>query len=100
MTQAAAFDVAIVGGGLVGCSLAVALSRQDPAPRIALIEAMPVRSSAPAWDERCIALNAASRRILEAIDAWDALSADAEPILSTHISERGRFGAARPATNR
>ena len=95
MTAPAAFDVAVVGGGLVGCSLAAALSRQVPAPRIALIEAMPIRSAAPAWDERCIALNAASRRILEAIGAWDALSASAEPILSTHISERGRFGAAR-----
>ncbi|MCC2655763.1 MAG: 2-octaprenyl-6-methoxyphenyl hydroxylase [Panacagrimonas sp.] len=95
MTAAATFDVAIVGGGLVGCSLAAALSRTVPAPRVALIEAMPIRTSAPAWDERCIALNAGSRRILEAIGAWDALSHDAEPILSTHISERGRFGAAR-----
>ncbi|MGH8516625.1 MAG: 2-octaprenyl-6-methoxyphenyl hydroxylase [Panacagrimonas sp.] len=95
MMEGAAFDVAIVGGGLVGCSLAVALSRREPALRIALIEAMPSRSQAPAWDERCIALNAASRKILEAIGAWDALSGCAEPILSAHISERGRFGAAR-----
>jgi 2-octaprenyl-6-methoxyphenol hydroxylase len=87
------FDVAIVGGGLVGCSLAVALSRQQR--RIVLIEAVPTRAAAAAWDERCIALNAASRRILEAIGIWDALEGSAEPILSTHISERGRFGAAR-----
>lgn len=92
-TQAEPFDVAIVGGGLVGCSLAVALSRQQR--RIALIEALPARAAPAAWDERCIALNAASRRILEAIGAWDALEGGAEPILSTHISERGRFGAAR-----
>lgn len=89
----AAFDLVIIGGGLVGCSLAVALSRQHR--RIALIEAQPQRDAAPAWDERCIALNAGSRRILEAIGAWETLAADAEPILSTHISERGRFGAAR-----
>ena len=95
MMEGAAFDVAIVGGGLVGCSLAVAVSRRDPALRVALVEAMPERSHAPSWDERCIALNAGSRRILESIGAWDALSANAEPILSTHISERGRFGAAR-----
>ena len=90
-----AFDVAIVGGGLVGCSLAVALTRARPAPRVVLIEAVPARPAAPAWDERCIALNAASRRILDAIGAWESLAGDAEPILSTHISERGRFGAAR-----
>lgn len=87
------YDVAIVGGGLVGCSLAVALSAQNR--RVALIEVAPPRDEAPSWDERCIALNAGSRRILEATGVWDALAPEAEPILSTHISERGRFGAAR-----
>lgn len=87
------FDVAIVGGGLVGCSLAVALSAQQR--RVALIEVAPPRDESASWDERCIALNAGSRRILEQIGVWDALAADAEPILSTHISERGRFGTTR-----
>ena len=92
-TDSELFDVVIVGGGLVGCSLAVALSAQQR--RVALIEALPPRADAPAWDERCIALNAASQKILAAIGVWDALEAQAEPILSTHISEKGRFGAAR-----
>jgi 2-octaprenyl-6-methoxyphenol hydroxylase len=87
-------DVAIVGGGLVGASLAVAL--QNSPLRVVLIEAAPpILASAPAWDERCIALNEASRRILSAYGVWDALQADAAPILATHISERGSFGAAR-----
>lgn len=88
-----AFDVAIVGGGLVGCGLAVALARQHR--RVALIEAFAPRAEAPSWDERCIALNAASRCILEAIGVWSELAPSAEPIRSTHISERGRFGSAR-----
>ena len=71
----------------------MALSAQRK--RVALIEAFAVRNEAPSWDERCIALNAASRRILEALDLWDELAPQATPILSTHISERGRFGAAR-----
>lgn len=87
------FDVAIVGGGLVGCGLAVALARQDR--RVALIEAFAPRPETPAWDERCIALNAASRQILETIGVWAELAPSAEPITSTHISERGRFGSAR-----
>lgn len=87
------FDVAIVGGGLVGCSLAVALAAQQR--KVALIEALAPRDPQPSWDERCIALNAGSRRILDALDLWDALAPSAEPITSTHISERGRFGAAR-----
>lgn len=86
-------DVAIVGGGLVGCSLAVALAQQDRS--VALIEAIAPATEAPSWDERCIGLNAASRRILESLGVWDELSPSAEPILSTHISERGRFGSAR-----
>jgi 2-octaprenyl-6-methoxyphenol hydroxylase len=89
----ALFDVAIVGGGLVGCSLAVALAAQQR--RVALIEAFTPRDPQPSWDERCIALNAGSRRILEALGLWNALAPSAEPITSTHISERGRFGAAR-----
>src|SRR5690349_4508376 len=86
-------DIVIVGGGLVGASLAVALA--DSSHEVALIETALPRSGEPSWDERCIALNAASRGIFEAMGAWDAIAADAEPITSTHISEQGRFGVAR-----
>jgi 2-octaprenyl-6-methoxyphenol hydroxylase len=88
-----AFDVAIVGGGLVGASLAAALA--PGGRRIALIEQAPPSFAAPAWDERCIGLNDASVRILCGLGAWRAIRPDAEPIVSTHISERGRFGVAR-----
>lgn len=91
---ALAVDVAIVGGGLVGTSLAVALARTQL--KLALIDAAPPPANTGAsWDERCIALNDGSRRIFEGLGLWDALSAQAQPILSTHISERGRFGVAR-----
>lgn len=86
-------DIAIVGGGLVGASLALAL-REAPV-RIVLIEASPPPETRRTWDERCIALNAASQRIFAALGVWDELSGLAEPIVSTHISERGRFGVAR-----
>ncbi len=88
-----AVDVAIVGGGLVGVSLAVALA--DTQLKFALIEAAAAPVSAPAWDERCIALNDGSRRIFTDMGIWDALAPHAQAILSTHISERGRFGVAR-----
>ena len=90
---ACTIDVAIVGGGLVGASLAVALSKTKLS--VALVEAAPPPDSKPAWDERCIALNAASQRIFAALGVWDALAESSEPIASTHISERGRFGVAR-----
>ncbi|HZP11195.1 MAG TPA: 2-octaprenyl-6-methoxyphenyl hydroxylase [Nevskiaceae bacterium] len=88
-----AADIAIVGGGLVGASLAAALARPDR--KIALIESAAPPSGEPSWDERCIALNAASRSIFESIGAWDAIERFAEPIVWTHISERGKFGVAR-----
>jgi len=86
-------DVAIVGGGLVGVSLAVALANTQL--QFALIEAATPPVSAPAWDERCIALNDGSRRIFTEMGVWDDLAPQAEPIRATHISERGRFGVAR-----
>ncbi|MCI0749859.1 MAG: 2-octaprenyl-6-methoxyphenyl hydroxylase [Nevskiales bacterium] len=87
------FDVVIVGGGLTGASLAVALASLPF--KVALVEAAPPPSSAPAWDERTLALNLASRRIFENLGLWDVLRSMAEPIQATHISERGRLGVAR-----
>lgn len=87
-------DVAIIGGGLVGASLAVALAPLGL--RVALVESQALQSSgSPSWDERCIGLNAASQRIFDALGVWDAMRDSAAPIVSTHISERGRFGVAR-----
>jgi 2-octaprenyl-6-methoxyphenol hydroxylase len=86
-------DIVVVGGGLVGASLAIALA--PTGRRVALIEAAPPPRSAPSWDERTIALNVASRRIYERLGLWPALVPDATPITSTHISERGRFGVTR-----
>lgn len=86
-------DVVIVGGGLVGASLAVALA---PLPlKIALIETAAFPESKPAWDERCIGLNDTTRVIFERLGVWDSIRTEAEPILSTHISECGRLGVAR-----
>ena len=86
-------DIAIVGGGLVGASLALGLANTPL--RVALIEASLPPVGEAHWDERCIALNHASQRIFEALGAWSELTAHATPITSTHISERGRLGVAR-----
>ncbi len=87
-------DVLIVGGGLVGSALAVALA---PLPvRCMLVEAEnPQALEQPSFDSRVTALANGSARILGGLGLWDALRTQAEPILSIHISERGRFGAAR-----
>lgn len=93
MNSAVTHDIAIVGGGLVGASLAVRLAGSRH--RVVLIEAAAPPQSPPSWDERCIALNDASQCILDDFGVWPALQPDAAAILATHISEKGRFGSTR-----
>ncbi len=88
------FDVAIVGGGLVGASLALALA--GGALRVLLIESVTPDSSAqPSFDERTTALGNASRRIFQGLGIWDDLAGEAAAIRTIHVSEAGRFGSAR-----
>jgi len=88
------FDVAIVGGGMVGASLALALARTPL--RIVLVEAVAPDSQAqPSFDERTTALGNASRRIFESLGIWDRLCREAAAIRTIHVSDAGRFGFAR-----
>jgi 2-octaprenyl-6-methoxyphenol hydroxylase len=89
-----AFDIAIVGGGMVGASLAVALAPLGL--KVALIEEVPHGNvSHPSFDERTTALSNGSRRILEALGVWSGVSPMATPIRKIHVSDQGRFGFAR-----
>src|SRR5207302_109546 len=87
-------DVAIIGGGLVGASLAAALA--GTGVRLLLVESAPFgRSGQPSFDERTTALGNASRRIFESLGCWSALAPEAAAIRVIHVSEAGRFGFAR-----
>jgi 2-octaprenyl-6-methoxyphenol hydroxylase len=87
-------DVAIVGGGMVGASLAAALAGSGR--RVLLIEsAAPGGGSQPSFDERTTALGNASRRIFEGLGVWEAIAPEAQPIRAIHVSDAGRFGFAR-----
>src|ERR1700756_181244 len=86
-------DVAIVGGGMVGASLAAGLI--GAGVRALLIEAVPFGASAqPSFDERTTALGNASRRIFEGLGVWDQIAAEAAAIRAIHVPEAGRFGGA------
>ncbi len=92
MTQAV--DIAIVGGGMVGASLAAALAPFGL--KLALIEAFPHDSAAqPSFDERTTALSNGSHRILDTLGVWPGVSPLATPIRKIHVSDQGRFGFAR-----
>jgi 2-octaprenyl-6-methoxyphenol hydroxylase len=84
----------IVGGGMVGVSLAISLAHSGL--RLALIEAYsPGAESQPSYDDRAIALAYGTRRIFEATGVWPSLAEIAEPIHDIHVSDRGHFGFTR-----
>ena len=104
------YDLVIIGGGLAGASLAVALKHQLAAVqasgrsshelsepyRIAVVEAFaPDDGQQPSYDDRSIALSWGSRLIYQHIGVWSAIAPHAEPIETIHISDRGHFGVTR-----
>jgi 2-octaprenyl-6-methoxyphenol hydroxylase len=90
----AEFDVLVVGGGMVGASLAIAL--ENSGLRLGLIEAQPLRTnSQPSFDDRGIALSYGSQRIFQSMDLWPAIAPFATAIKHIHVSDRGRFGVTR-----
>jgi 2-octaprenyl-6-methoxyphenol hydroxylase len=87
-------DVAVIGGGMVGASLAAALCGSGR--QLLLVESVPFGAeSQPSFDERTTALGNASRRIFEGLGIWPALAPQAAAIRAIHVSEAGRFGGAR-----
>jgi 2-octaprenyl-6-methoxyphenol hydroxylase len=87
-------DVLIAGGGAVGSALACALAELPLS--VVLVEAQQAQLlTQPSFDARVTALANGSQQILSGLDLWAELEGYTEAIRSIHISERGRFGAAR-----
>jgi 2-octaprenyl-6-methoxyphenol hydroxylase len=94
MTARADYDVLIIGGGLVGASLACALRASGL--RLGVIEAVPLAaSSQPGYDDRTLALAYGSKRIFETLGVWEGIVLEATRIDRIHISDRGHFGVTR-----
>ncbi len=88
------YDIIIVGGGMVGASLALALKNTQY--RIALIEAFDFKTDQqPSYDDRGIALSYGSQRIFDTMGLWSQLAPYSTAIEHIHISDRGHFGATR-----
>jgi 2-octaprenyl-6-methoxyphenol hydroxylase len=87
-------DVAIIGGGMVGASLAVGLAGTGVSTL--LVEGTaPGSKTQPSFDDRTTALGNASRRIFQSLGVWDRLAPEAAAITTIHVSDAGRFGFAR-----
>lgn len=85
------YDVVIAGGGMIGTSLALALSPLGL--RVAVVEAI-ARGAAlqPSFDDRSTALSRSTQRMFEAMGLWDQIRAASTPIKQIHVSDKGRFG--------
>lgn len=90
--------LAIIGGGLVGASLALALQQgaRERGWSIHLIEPFaPGDQYQPSYDARSTALSYGTRLIYQRLGVWERIAERAEPITHIHVSDRGHLGATR-----
>jgi len=88
-------DIVIVGAGMAGCLLALAIAKKSAHLSVTLIDNNPeiVKKGAhPGFDARSIALSAGSCDLFAELGLWDALAQNAQPIADIHISDRGNLG--------
>ena len=81
-----AAQVAIVGGGLIGPALALAL--RSAGFDVAVIDAGPAAPhEADGFDGRAYAVALGSQRLLAALGVWDRVAEDAQPVAGVHVAE-------------
>lgn len=79
-------DIAIVGGGLAGASLAIALAPLGYSVKV--IEAIAFKAAVqPSYDDRTLAISHSSYRILAGMGLWEALAPHATAIRQIQVSE-------------
>jgi len=88
-------DLVIGGAGFAGLALAIAL-RQGLGQAFAVTVVDPALGAAASKDPRASAIAAAARRLFEAIEVWDAVAADAQPILDMVVTDSKLDDVVRP----
>src|SRR5690606_20363844 len=88
-------DVVVVGGGLVGASLAIAL--EGSGLDVAMVEAAPGGAMPPVFDERNLSFAEATVNALSGLGVMARLRAPTGAIERIHVSRRGDFGRIRLA---
>lgn len=87
-------DILIVGGGLTGAALMLALV--DAGFNTLLVETKPFSNTQPTdFDARSLAISPATVRILQMLEVWPLLQKWAVPINTIHVSEQRSFGHTR-----
>ncbi|WP_372990379.1 FAD-dependent monooxygenase [Sulfitobacter sp.] len=83
-------DIAIVGGGLNGPALGLALAQAGL--RVTIIDRLHTQDrKSPDFDGRSYALALTSTRLLDGIGVWDAVADHAQPMLEIKVTD-GRAG--------
>ncbi|MFD0707357.1 2-octaprenyl-6-methoxyphenyl hydroxylase [Photorhabdus akhurstii] len=86
-------NVIIVGGGMTGATLALAISSLSKGQiHVSLIEAAEPEQKHPGFDARAIALAYGTCQRLQQIGVWSALEEYVIPITHVHVSDRGHAG--------
>ncbi|WP_036771054.1 2-octaprenyl-6-methoxyphenyl hydroxylase [Photorhabdus australis] len=86
-------NVIIVGGGMTGAMLALAISSLSKGQiHVSLIEAAEPEQKHPGFDARAIALAYGTCQRLQQIGVWSALEDYVIPITHVHVSDRGHAG--------
>lgn len=93
MTVSNNYDIAIVGGGMVGASLALLLAHKNPQWKIVLLEARAIARGEyrPSFDARSTAISYGSVEILQTLGIWSALAQESTAIKQVHVSDAGHF---------
>jgi hypothetical protein len=81
-------ELIVVGGGLVGLTLAIACAEGGIRTIVVEAESAEALRSA-AYDGRSAAIAYGSQQVLQAIGAWDAIAPDAQPILDIRVTDGG-----------
>ncbi len=96
MTANQGYDIVIVGGGLVGASLCLAVAgiAQTYGLKIAILDAAKIEDTTPTaggvLDGRATALAYGSRNLLHSIGLWQHLSEHAQAISDIQVSDQGQ----------
>ena len=88
-------EVVVGGAGFAGLALAIAL-RQGLGDPFTVTVADPALAHARSKDPRASAIAAAARRLFEAIEVWDAVAENAQPILDMVVTDSKLDDAVRP----
>jgi len=86
------FDVLIVGGGMVGLTLALSI-RQQTQLTVAVVDTTPVNTISDEPDVRVSAINIASKQIFENLNVWSIIENQRlQAYTDMHVWDKAGFG--------